>query len=164
CSSDLFEPEYLRQLKEKNAFIIFIDDLLSPCIEADMIINHSPDVYPADYKLAPPYASFSLGGKFSMVPKVFNKSNNPKRERLGNLLLCMGGADPNDKTGWILQKNREELQQFENVYVILGPQYQNSENLKASYKDYTNINFLNDLSKQNIAALMQECGTALVPA
>src|SRR5690606_3608369 len=29
-----FEPEYLRQLKGKNAFIIFVDDLLSPCIEA----------------------------------------------------------------------------------------------------------------------------------
>lgn len=159
-----FTKDYFSKLHQIKAFIILVDDLQTSGAQADVIINHAPGTISADYKFVTPYTAFYLGGDFSMVSEVFRRSKTRKEKRLESLLVCMGGADPCNKTAFLLGAYKNFLNTYKNVFVVTGQQYQHDESLVEHQTTVANMQILKGIDKQEMAELMRKSGTAILPA
>ena len=94
-----FISTYQRQIKEKGFKLIYIDDLASEYMFADIIINHSPNISSENFSCAA-NTKFALGTKYALLRPTFlellKKENTLKRT--DTAFVCFGGADPSDLT------------------------------------------------------------------
>ncbi|ELR70589.1 hypothetical protein C900_03570 [Fulvivirga imtechensis AK7] len=159
-----FDATYVDRLNALGALIIYIDDLFAPGIRADVVINHCPGIQPALFEDTALHTSWFLGGKYSLVSNTFAPSSYNFGERINNILLCMGGADPHNKTVSIVQKYRDFFLRFDRVDIIVGSAYQHIEGLKAECGDHQRFNIHKNLDKRSISKLMQRAGVAVLPS
>jgi UDP-2,4-diacetamido-2,4,6-trideoxy-beta-L-altropyranose hydrolase len=94
-----FSSETQKDIKEKGAKLVCIDDLHDKHYYADAIINHSPNVS-SDLYSAEPYTKFYLGLQYSLLRKPFlnaiAKTEPRKRNDISlmKVVISFGSADP----------------------------------------------------------------------
>ena len=65
-----FNSSYQRKIKEQGFKFVYIDDLASEHMFADLIINHSPNITSQVYS-AESYTKFALGTKYALLRPAF---------------------------------------------------------------------------------------------
>lgn len=158
------DQEYVRQLAQKGALIVYIDDLFKENIPADIIINHCPGNNPLQFKNTSAFTSYLLGADFSLIAEDFSKSNVASDKRLQQALVCMGGADPHNHTISVLSDFEELFQHVECVNVVVGSMYVYRSELEKIVNRQANIKIYDNLNRSEVSNLMKQSGLAILSA
>ncbi len=123
-----FRETYQRTVRPHCHKLVCIDDIHSYHFYADMVINHSEHSKYVEYSCEP-YTKLCLGAEYALLRKPFLEHSDFKRDiekPIENVMICMGGADPENQTLRILRAL--ELTKFSlivNVVIgIANPNYQ----------------------------------------
>lgn len=159
-----FRTDYQRTIREKGCIVVCIDDIHAYHFVADVIINHAAGIAEADYD-AEPHTRFFLGLKYALLRKPFREAakNRDFKDREVVILICMGGADPNNDTLKVLEKCRT-LNGNLRYYVVTGPAYLYKEELGNFIQSSgLNVNWLVDISGKEMLYYMRKCPVAVLP-
>jgi UDP-2,4-diacetamido-2,4,6-trideoxy-beta-L-altropyranose hydrolase len=145
-----FREAYQLLVKPHSFKLVCIDDIHSCHFYADVIINHSEHAKYVKYSCEP-YTRLYLGGEYALLRKPFLEHAGFERnfEKVENILVCMGGADPGNQTLRILQSlDLTKLNLAVNVIIgIANPNYGKIFQWIGENKDSKlRINLLSNLS------------------
>jgi UDP-2,4-diacetamido-2,4,6-trideoxy-beta-L-altropyranose hydrolase len=151
-----FDEQYRSLLKSKTtAAIVCIDDIHRGQYDVDAVINHIGGIYTSEYT-APVETLFFLGTEYALVKRIFL---NTQPDWQGNdLLICLGGADPENRTLEILS---ELPQRFKQINVIIGSAYRYKKELTL-FTAGKNVIVHENLSPYSMANLMASCKYAVL--
>ena len=153
-----FTGSYQQKLRGRTkASIVCIDDIHQGKYVSDAVINHIGGISINDYQ-SDISTAFFLGIDYSIVNRVFleKKTNWDKKN---NLLICLGGADPNNDTQKIIAQT--PFSRFDLTTVIVGGGYLHNESLKKFTRD-KNVSIRQNLQPAEVAQIMSECKYAIL--
>src|SRR5690606_32963017 len=118
-----FNSGFQKGVKEKGFKLVYIDDLASEHMYADLVINHSPHIS-KEYYNAEPYTQFALGTKYAILRPLFLEAAKKasKIQSLETAMVCFGGVDINDLTYKAVQALLGS-KVFKNISVVVGASY-----------------------------------------
>ncbi|MBC8052971.1 MAG: UDP-2,4-diacetamido-2,4,6-trideoxy-beta-L-altropyranose hydrolase [Sphingobacteriaceae bacterium] len=155
-----FDIEVQRTIRQRGAKLVCIDDLGDRDFDADLIINHAPDI---EHYIAQPYTKFALGTDFALLRPEFLKVNPKKRtSNIETLFICFGGSDFNNCTLESLQA-AVEIEQLNKIDIVIGASYLYKETLSAYVTD-KRVNLHHDVNENQIVKLLMDADVAIVPA
>jgi len=160
-----FDRDYQQKIKAQAYKIIYVDDYLQKDYVADVVINHTNGF---DTKaLENQKTQFYFGSDYLLLRKAFievaqNKTHTHSKDRSG-ILVCMGGADPQNDILEVLKKVFQQKIK-ETVYLIIGPNKKiDTATLALLQKYQKQIVLLQNLNAQEMIDLMKKCATAILP-
>jgi UDP-2,4-diacetamido-2,4,6-trideoxy-beta-L-altropyranose hydrolase len=159
-----FDTNYQSQIKAAGAKLVCIDDMYDKVFYADLIINHSPGVTPADYQ-AQSYTRFALGLEYALLRPAFLTESHTARsiEKIESVLICFGGSDYQNFTKQILLVVLQ-FPQIRNITVVTGTAYRNLDELKSLFGRESRVSLFHAVKEHQMVALMRETDLAIVPA
>ena len=156
-----FNSSYQKQIKEKGFKFIYIDDLASEHLFADIIINHSPSISSEDFSCES-YTKFALGTKYALLRPVFlelSKKENPLKQ-IDTVFVCFGGADPFNLT-LKATKALLKIASVKKIHIVLGGAYTYKEIYDLAQN---HIKIHQNLSEEELSEVMVDCNFAIAPA
>ena len=156
-----FNSSYQRKIKEKGFIFVYIDDLASEHMFADLIINHSPNITSQIYSTES-YTKFALGTKYALLRPTFldliAKENTA--QKIDKAFVCFGGADPYNLT---LKATKALLKtpQVKKIDIVLGGAYSHKEIYTLTQK---NIKIYQNISEEELMKTMVTSNFAIAPA
>lgn len=158
-----FNTEYQNNLKKNCLKMVFIDDIQNYHYVADLIINHSEGLTKERFS-AELYSKILLGIDYCILrPDFLNQAkNNKKKLPNNNVLLCMGGADPDNITLNILNEILPEWPSYQ-FNVILGGANSNIDSIQSFAKDFQNVKIYQKLNAPEVAEIMNSNSIAILP-
>jgi UDP-2,4-diacetamido-2,4,6-trideoxy-beta-L-altropyranose hydrolase len=159
-----FDIDYQKNIKERGAYLVYVDDLHDKEFVSDLIINHTPNASPLQYK-ARPYTQFALGLDFALLRPVFLDPVKKSRQfdNNGTILICFGGADPKGLTLRTL-KVVVQFERFKKIIVITGAAYNKSTAFDHLITSDSRIDHRHKLNEEQMLDTMLESEVAVVPA
>jgi len=161
-----FDLAYQQQLRQSGCGLVYIDDLRAWPVVADVLINHSPGVAPADYE-APAAARLLLGPAFSLLRRPFIEQAAPPlaSPALASALVCFGGADPLGLTARALAALLA-LPQVRRIGLLVGAAFAGEAVLQDALAAHPGreIQVYRNLGAAELVALLQGYDVAVVPA
>ena len=159
-----FDNSYQEKVKQFGCNVIYIDDYLKSDYAADAVVNHTgglnlPSPNETQYYLGPQYAM--LRKPFIEIAK--SKTKNKKNDTQDGILICMGGADPNNDTLQVLQTvlNRNV---DDRIYLIIGQANNLDIATHLIIDQYqSQIQLLQNLNTEQMIETMRACHTAILP-
>lgn len=134
---------------------VYIDDMNLHYFNVDFLINQNINAEDLNYRVND-NTKLLLGSKYTMLRKEFR--NAPKKvikENVENILITVGGADPNNITGKILSYINNLDYKF---HVVIGPSFNNINKLIKYEEENKNIKLH---VNANMYQLMQNCDLAI---
>jgi UDP-2,4-diacetamido-2,4,6-trideoxy-beta-L-altropyranose hydrolase len=134
--------------------IMVIDDLANRKHHCDFLLDQNFFFEPLlRYKnKVPSYCKLLLGPKFALLREEFSNSRKVMKPRIGklnNILVTMGGSDPNSlamKVVKILLEYKKSTIKPFNIRVILGPSDKNAGKMGSYFNEY-DIDIIQSSSK-----------------
>ena len=122
-----FDSNYQISIKKKAYKLMYIDDLATEKMYADIVVNHSLLLTPGDFDSSE-HTRFALGAKYAILRPSFlsEATNNRKISSIKNVFVCFGGADFYDLTLKSVQ-GLLELDSIEKLNVVIGGAYKHQE-------------------------------------
>ena len=122
-----FDSIYHQQLKKHGFKLIYIDDLTTTKMYADVVVNHSLVVKPENFT-AEPYTKFALGPKYAMLRPKFIEISKERKEisTIENVFVSFGGADFFDLTSKSV-KALIDIDSIKEIHVLIGAAYKHKE-------------------------------------
>lgn len=161
-----FDDDYQQRLRGSGCGLVAIDDLQAWPVLADVLINHSPGVTPADYR-PPGTTQFLLGPAFSLLRRPFLEAAVPPRFSTSpsKALVCFGGADPLRLTERSLRALLQ-LPQVQAVTLVVGGAFGDPSALQqlAAQHPTRAISIRQNVAAPVLVELLQQHDVALVPA
>ncbi len=161
-----FDLAYQQRLRQSGCGLVYIDDLRAWPVVADVLINHSPGVAPADYQ-APSGARLLLGPAFSLLRAPFLTAAEPPvaPSPTGSALVCFGGADPLGFTARTLAALLA-LPAVRRIGLLVGAAFGGDEALRATAAAHSGreITVYRNLDAAGLVDLLQAYNVAVVPA
>ncbi len=160
-----FGKKYQNTVKNKGCTLVYVDDLMEAGNVADIIINHSLGINVSDYKMMAPATCVYTGSNYSLinVPSSLRHQNQNKN-LYSQLLISMGGADPLNFTGKILEQDKEYISRFEKVILMVGVAYKHLEELKNAIAGLRSIQVIQAVPKAEMFTIMQQSTAAIISA
>lgn len=160
-----FGKKYQTAIKAIGCTLLYVDDLVEAGNIADIIINHSLGIKSSDYKELAPATCVYTGSHYSLinVPAAFRHQNNNK-PIYSQLLISMGGADPLDFTGKVIEQYAAYINRFEKVIVMVGVAYKHMEQLKQATPAFKNVDIVQAVPKTAMFSIMQQSTAAIISA
>ena len=160
-----FGKKYQQTIKNKGCTLVYIDDLMLPGNIADCLINHSMCIAISDYKELAPASSVYVGSQYSLI-NIADKFRHQHQHLniFGQLLIAMGGADPLNFTCKTILAHKTFIQRFKKVVILVGNVYAHTNELQEVVKDFTNVELIHGLPKNEMLALMQQSSAAIISA
>ena len=160
-----FSTAYQKQVKHKGCRLIAIDDIHAYPFLADVVINHALGIEKKDYQVAP-YTSLKLGTKYSLLRHAIRAAEKRKPSAFpeGPLLLCCGGADPQNDSLRLLRL-LAAMNMNKPVHLVLGAAYAYHTELDAFLRQEEDLKVTihEDLSATALVNLFQKCPIAILP-
>ena len=122
-----FKSNYQKLLKQFDYKLIYIDDLKTEHMYADVIVNHSVQAEFSDYS-SEKYTQFALGTSFAMLRSSFINAAKEIRkiDEIENVFICFGGADPYNLS-LKAAKALIKIASIKKVHIVLGGAYIHKE-------------------------------------
>ena len=160
-----FGKKYQTEIKKKGNTLVYVDDLIEEGNIADIIINHSMGIHISDYKMIAPATCVYTGSNYSLinVPSVFRQQRQ-NNNLFSQLLISMGGADPLNFTGKVIEEYKEYINRFEKVIVMVGVEYKHLEQLKKTIAGFSNVQIILAVPKTEMFSIMQQSTAAIISA
>jgi UDP-2,4-diacetamido-2,4,6-trideoxy-beta-L-altropyranose hydrolase len=119
-----FDNSYGRELKSAGLKFLVVDDagFNGECI-ADFVLNSNADAAEFMYPECKPQTRLLLGTRYVLLRREFEKWREWKREtdsRAKNLLVTMGGSDPDNLTAFVIQALEQVKTEGLQATVIAG--------------------------------------------
>ena len=135
--------------------VCYIDDEIVRNFKSDLVINNHPWIRKDSYKSN---AELLLGPRFNTINKDFFIS---RKERNG-LLITMGGEDPDNVTGWILDCLKH-LDIATPIYAVVGPAHPSPKSIEKKCHEYfTNAKMI--FSPPSLLPYLSQCNIAFSAA
>jgi len=159
-----FDTNYQRDIKQKDAKLVCIDDLHDRKFFADLIINHAPGITPQDYK-AQPYTQFALGLDYALLRPAFLKQAQKKRhiDKIETVLICFGGADPKGLTEKTL-KIIAGFKKFEKIIVVTGTAFIKTREFDQLILSDNRVVHRHNLDEKQMLETMLEAQLSIIPS
>lgn len=160
-----FDTQYQNILREKNSKLVFINDIPNLHFTADVIINHTAGIQIDDFSFEP-YTKLCLGTNYALVREPFRKASIEERkiQDISKLFICFGGADMFNLTQKALQASIAS-ERIQEIHVVIGGAYPHEASLKEFISQNSkSIHLHQNLSADQMQALMQTCHLAIAPA
>lgn len=147
--------EYIAQIRELNPKmkIVNFEDLGDGARLADLVINA---LY-SDVAIG----NMKCGAKYYIAPKSFlyYEPINIK-DKVQNVLISFGGADPMDYTSRVLELLTKDIQKYHEIHfvVVVGRANKHFDEIK-TYDQFENIEVLYDIC--NMPDIMSQCDVAI---
>jgi spore coat polysaccharide biosynthesis predicted glycosyltransferase SpsG len=157
----VFREDYLRRLAPTGVPVASIDDLAAWFFPSALVINGGFGARDLRYRTSPA-TRLLLGPKYLLLREGFCHPRQPLRPVVRCVFVCFGGADPEDRTGQLLDAWRE-LESPPTLEVLAGAAYAHLGLLleRASRVD---ARVHCDLDGGAIVELMDACDLAIVSA
>ncbi|HVL88711.1 MAG TPA: UDP-2,4-diacetamido-2,4,6-trideoxy-beta-L-altropyranose hydrolase [Actinomycetota bacterium] len=85
----------LTSLRDAGLFVAAIDDLAAYPLDAHLVVSFGPHAHEANYESVRSDTRFLLGPRYTILrPEYWDVPLMPPRERVRNILVTTGGADP----------------------------------------------------------------------
>lgn len=157
-----FVSSYQKSLKEEGFSLIYIDDLATEYMYADVVINHSPSVKEMDF-IAEPYTKFLLGTDYAMLRPSFLKAAKQKNtiNKINTAFVCFGGADFFDMS-FKATKALLSFNEIKEVNIVVGGAYKHKAifELEAENKK---VKLYSNLDEIVLFNLIKGCNFGIVP-
>ncbi|EDU36136.1 UDP-2,4-diacetamido-2,4,6-trideoxy-beta-L-altropyranose hydrolase [Clostridium sporogenes] len=156
--------EYFNLTKDMFKITGYIDDMNLYCFNVDFIINQNIGAEEYFYKANKDTKLF-LGTNYTMLREEFRKNPNKNiKKEVQNIMITVGGADPNGITNIICDYVKDLELKF---HIVIGPSFKEKnikkltylENLKDNINLYFNANMIEIMNKCDIA--ISACGSTL---
>ncbi|MHC2990957.1 glycosyltransferase [Pontibacter sp. HJ8] len=160
-----FDTSYQENIRARGSTLVCIDDIHSYRFVADAVINQAGGILPKLYQAAP-YTKLLLGPRYALLrPPFLTASRRTRSLPAGQLrvLLCMGGADPDNHTLQALA-DLQAIETAMQVEVVVGSAYTHLPELKRWLQDKEHISLHSDLSAEGMRRLMSKCQVAVTSA
>jgi UDP-2,4-diacetamido-2,4,6-trideoxy-beta-L-altropyranose hydrolase len=145
------------QLNDAGIKSIYIDDLHSG-FQANAIINHAPGAEKTSYSQDP--KTVFVGSDYALIRKEFFERKRDKAVRENDtILICIGGADPEDLSFKIVTMLRS-IRPSAHLNVILGGAYQG----QLLHTRMPNLLCHHNLSSEQMITLIDATQLAIAPA
>jgi len=158
-----FISSYQKAIKNVGYKLMYIDDLASEHLYADIVINHSPQISDEDFKTEN-YTNLALGTDYALLrPKFLECAKTPPiLKPLDKVLVNFGGAD---MFGLSYKSVRAllEINKIKEIHVILGAAYNNEDIYELRNKFSEKISIHKNLSEIELIRVMKSCSFAIVP-
>lgn len=156
-----FNSQYQYKVKDVGYKLIYIDDLITEHMYADIVINHAIGLRPSDFKSAS-YTQFALGTNYAVLRPAFIKAalNERKLQTINKAFVCFGGADPFNFTSKCVRA-LSEIGKFDEIHVVLGEAYNHTTDEAVKNEK---IKYHRNLNEYELSQLMYNCNFAVVPA
>ncbi len=133
CDGYHFSPEYHKAIRESGYKLLVMDDYNHLAVyHADCLLNQNIHASSLRYSCDPDTTQL-VGSKYILLRREFLQYQNPKRRipnKSRNVLLTMGGADPDNVTSKVIRAlnllNDNDLE----VKIVVGPANPHMETLK----------------------------------
>jgi spore coat polysaccharide biosynthesis predicted glycosyltransferase SpsG len=159
-----FDEAYQAAIKRRGCILVCVDDVATRVFRADLIINDSGGITPDQYRCATP-ARFCLGPQFAILRGPFLHAARARRPFVpnANVLVCLGGADPNNEVLRVLDVASTRMR-HRHFHVVVGAAYQHGATLR-DFLDRTALSATihTNLRADEMAELMSRCGAAVTP-
>lgn len=113
-----FDAAYRRALRAAGLPVLALDDLVAGPLEADLVLNPSPDASEAAYRAAGERAELLLGPRFALV-RVEVLAHRESTSVGDGVLVTFGGSDPLGLTVPVAEALRRALPSVV-LWVVLG--------------------------------------------
>ena len=158
-----FVGDYQKQLKNLGFYVVYVDDLVTKKLHADVIINHSPNLYRKQFDSSQ-NSIFALGTKYAILRPQFLEAAKKDRKinSIDTAFVCFGGADALDLTS----KAVEALLSFneiKKIHIILGGAYKHNSIFELAEKNSL-IKIHQNLDESSLIKVMRLCNFAIVPS
>ena len=159
-----FDSSYQKRIKELGFTMVYIDDLATECMHADLVINHSPSISTDSFNDSG-HTDYALGTKYALLrPSFLTAAKEPRKiDRIDKAFVCFGGADKLDLS---LKTTKALLQidQILEIHVVLGAAYKNNGIHELVEKNSSKIKLHSNLSEEQLVNLMKSCNFAVAPS
>ncbi|WP_055447263.1 UDP-2,4-diacetamido-2,4,6-trideoxy-beta-L-altropyranose hydrolase [Lacinutrix mariniflava] len=158
-----FISSYQKKIKELGYPLMYIDDLLSEHMYADIVVNHSPHCFASNFDTEQ-YTTFALGTPYAMLRPSFNKAALETREigPITDAIICFGGADQYDLS-LKASKALLNIDTFEKIHIVLGGAYKHKEIYTLQDKE-GKIFLHKNLDETTLCDLMKSCQIGIAPS
>ncbi|SHI85085.1 UDP-2,4-diacetamido-2,4,6-trideoxy-beta-L-altropyranose hydrolase [Hymenobacter daecheongensis DSM 21074] len=161
-----FDTGYQQTLAASGCRLVAIDDLRAWPMAVELVINHSPGVTATQYRAAPG-TRFCLGPDYSLLRPPFLTQARPPAPPapIASVLLCFGGADPQQLTQRCLALLLA-LPALREVGVITGGAFPHSDALQtlAAASPTKTVRFYANVAADEIVALLHQYQAVVCPA
>lgn len=158
-----FKTDYQTIIKVQGCKLVCIDDIHTNHFVADAIVNHAGGIKQSDYSCEP-YSQLFLGFSYALLRKPFRDTTRPTTANPTvprSVLICLGGADPNNDTLEIL-KVCAKSPQIKACAVVIGAAFAHLTQLKLFLKEtQLEVQLYKNISAQEMANLMLNCPVAV---
>ncbi|WP_308991774.1 UDP-2,4-diacetamido-2,4,6-trideoxy-beta-L-altropyranose hydrolase [Mariniflexile litorale] len=159
-----FNSEYQKKIKYKKYKLVYIDDLGTEKMYADIVVNHSPYIK-EDHFIALPNTKFALGTQYAILRPLFLKvaKKVKKIKIIKNVFICFGGSDFHDITN-ICVEGIIGIKNIKNIHIVLGGAYKHKSILKTVQGYEERVFLYKNLSERQMVEIMSKCQLAIVPS
>ncbi|TGE15461.1 UDP-2,4-diacetamido-2,4,6-trideoxy-beta-L-altropyranose hydrolase [Hymenobacter elongatus] len=160
-----FGPGYDHTFWARQQPVVWLDDVATQFLWADMVINHaggiSPDTY-ADNTV--PGAERCLGPAYALLRQPFQlAAQQPVAQPdTGRIFLNMGGADPENHTLALLKQLRHQFPE-KNVEVVTGAAYPHQAELEQQTQGLPGVILHHNITAGQLAEILRRCGLHVCP-
>lgn len=131
-----FDAGYQRHIKEAGLKLLFLDDYgHAKHYWADYVLNQNLSADPKLYSSREPHTQLLLGTKYVLLRKEFEKWRDWKRTippGARKVLVTLGGSDPDNVTGKVLDALSQEKNKELECVVVVGGSNAHLESLRAA--------------------------------
>jgi len=158
-----FTSDYQKALKEQGFTLIYIDDLGTYHMYADVVVNHSSSAKKISFN-AEDYTKFALGMEYALLrPKFLEIAKlRGSIKPIDKAFICFGGADKFNfsyKTVEVLL----DIPNIKQVHVVLGAAYKNDKMLELKKVFQNRLRIYINLSESDLLKVMLSCNFAITP-
>ncbi|WP_162426543.1 UDP-2,4-diacetamido-2,4,6-trideoxy-beta-L-altropyranose hydrolase [Pontibacter pudoricolor] len=160
-----FGSEYQQTIKSRDAVLVCLDDLHAYPFVADVVLNQAGGVEASNYRTAP-YTKLLPGPEYALLRAPFLKASKTVREFPNgqlNILLNLGGADPDNHTLHIARELADKLTGA-TIQVVVGSAYKHLPELQDWLSTHKNYKLHQNLSAADMQKLMERCAIAITSA
>jgi UDP-2,4-diacetamido-2,4,6-trideoxy-beta-L-altropyranose hydrolase len=155
-----FISSYQRNIKNKGFKLMYIDDLTTEYMYADIVVNHSPMIEKSMFQ-SENYTKYALGTKYAILRPAFLKETKVDESitNLSTAFVCFGGADSTNLTLKAVDALLK-IKEVKEINVVVGAAYNDKELIELSKKNPC-IYVYKNLEENQLVQLMRKSNLSI---
>jgi spore coat polysaccharide biosynthesis predicted glycosyltransferase SpsG len=151
-----FSTTFLRKLKSKDVFLIYVDDMNDRLLPVDIVINHTNGYSEDDYTCLS-NTKFFLGDDYSIIRSNFLFNNFKKKiNKINNIFISLGVSNSNLLEDLILKV--KECWSESNIFVLTG-----NNLISNNIYEKKNITLVKQISGSELCNVLDDTDLSIVP-
>ncbi|SHK75749.1 UDP-2,4-diacetamido-2,4,6-trideoxy-beta-L-altropyranose hydrolase [Hymenobacter psychrotolerans] len=157
-----FTYSYQHTVRGAVARLVYLDDLHSFPLAADMVLNPAGGISLSQYEMRQPGARLLAGPAYAPLRRVFRQASQEPASTAppDTVLVCLGGADPTHQTRHVAAALLA-LPTVVQVHAVLGSAYAGWDELHAWAVQQPRLVLHRNLPADELVGLMRRCGAAV---